>query len=223
MPARRSATGSGDAAASGPRPSANGATARPHCRGIPRPPGGCGLPGDLFGRRLQKLRRLRPCSGHCNRLPGPRRLAPGREGHRRARRARRPKLAFRDTARWPKSSPPRQKPPDAFTLQISGSGGSRRQNQSQHPMPTIPRSAARPAGFLRSWAGVSSGDLSCEERVRPRSPELSPPSGAALMATGTRNTRPGPALWTRTCCNSQTRVAQRSFPDDDHRFPGPRV
>jgi len=29
------------------------------------------------------------------------------------------------------------------------------------------------------------------------------------------------ALWTRTCCDNQTRVAQRSFPHDDHRFPGP--
>ena len=28
-------------------------------------------------------------------------------------------------------------------------------------------------------------------------------------------------LWTRTCCDSQTRMAQRSFPDDNHRFPGP--
>jgi hypothetical protein len=31
------------------------------------------------------------------------------------------------------------------------------------------------------------------------------------------------ALWTRTCCDNQTRVAQRSFPDDYHRFPGPRL
>ena len=34
---------------------------------------------------------------------------------------------FATTARWPKSSPPRPQQPDAFTLQICGSGGSRRQ------------------------------------------------------------------------------------------------
>jgi hypothetical protein len=28
-------------------------------------------------------------------------------------------------------------------------------------------------------------------------------------------------IWTRTCCDNETRVAQRSFPDDHHRFPGP--
>jgi hypothetical protein len=31
------------------------------------------------------------------------------------------------------------------------------------------------------------------------------------------------ALWTRTWCDSQIGVTQRSLPDDDHRFPGPRV
>jgi hypothetical protein len=29
------------------------------------------------------------------------------------------------------------------------------------------------------------------------------------------------ALWTQTCCDRQAHAAQRSFPDDDHRFTGP--
>ena len=57
------------------------------------------------------------------------------------------------TARWPKLSPTRQQQPDAFTLQICGSGGSRRQKQFRSEeifkMMTRPRLAACPAGFLR--------------------------------------------------------------------------
>jgi hypothetical protein len=55
------------------------------------------------------------------------------------------------TTRWPRSLPPRPKQPDAFTLQISRSGGSRRQ---KHPRISCsqPRLAACPAGFLRSGA-----------------------------------------------------------------------
>jgi hypothetical protein len=40
-------------------------------------------------------------------------------------------------------------------------------------------------------------------------------------AMGTGNAAVPFALWTRNCCNVQTRMAQRSCPDDDYRFPGP--
>ena len=47
--------------------------------------------------------------------------------------------------------------PDAFTLQISRSGGSRCQKLSPGQMTTTPRSAACPAGFLRFGPEPSSG------------------------------------------------------------------
>ena len=50
----------------------------------------------------------------------------------------------------------------------------------------------------------------------------SPPSGAAPYPPASA-THEASTIWTRTCCDSQTGVTQRSLPDDDHRFPGPRV
>ena len=44
-----------------------------------------------------------------------------------------------------------------------------------------------------------------------------------LAARHCRRWRPAWALWTETCRDSQTRTAQRSYLDDDHRFPGSRV
>ena len=43
----------------------------------------------------------------------------------------------------------------------------------------------------------------------------------ASYAVEVQQAHPGRfALWTRTCCNVQTRPARRSCPDDDYRFPG---
>src|SRR5713226_6727051 len=47
------------------------------------------------------------------------------------------------------------------------------------------------------------------------------PVGSCCSRPSAPATRGAFALWTRTCCNVQTRLAQRSCPDDYYRFPGP--
>ena len=103
----------------------HGILAPAHARGQAN----CDLPGDLQRRHLQELWRLRPCPRCRDRLSGAWRLAQGRSRHRGPRRrvSANPGRSA-TTARWPKSSPTAQQQPDAFTLQICGSGGSRRQS-----------------------------------------------------------------------------------------------
>src|SRR6267154_1613541 len=58
----------------------------------------------------------------------------------------------------------------------------------------------------------------------PRNAPEPPPVGQIINPrrenSRMRQTRGAFALWTRTCCNVQTRLAQRSYPDDYYRFPG---
>jgi hypothetical protein len=107
--------------------------------------------------RLQDLRRLRLCSECHDWFSGLRRPAP--RSKRRPRHATCPSAKAGPSAiiaRWPKSSQPKRKQPDAFTLRICRSEGPRQQKAIPYSIDHITPLGCVPGGlfaFLGRWRG----------------------------------------------------------------------
>jgi len=112
--AKRFGAGSKGSGMSGPRRSANGGTARRHCRGIHPPVGelGC-VRRPLFRRDLQDLWRLRPGSG-CRDWTGAHGAWRKFEAAMAARDVPAAKAGYSESiGTWSRSSPKRRQQPNA--------------------------------------------------------------------------------------------------------------
>jgi hypothetical protein len=163
------------------KPWTNGVAAQPCYQGthLDRQ-ANCDLPGDVFGRHLQELRCLCPFARCRDRLPP---TAPGAKSRPPLRRATFPLATAgcsATIARWRTLSRLKREQPDACTLQISRSGGSKCQKRPESNQPPHPAWVRAPRGFcVLSDTGsprlspLAAGKAGQSSRIRPGGDYLS--------------------------------------------------
>src|SRR5229473_3215686 len=92
--------------------------------------------------------------------------------------------------------------------------GYRRPRESGGPEPAPGLNRGQPFEPCGPWVPAVAGMT--DKRLILRKSLWFRLRGIILPGPPTSATHEAWALWTRTCCESQTRVTQRSFPDDDH-------